>query len=524
MSSTIGMLWMEGPLSYLEQLCVKSFVDAGHHVILYHYGPVQNIPEGVETQDASQFLPQDGFLLHKRTSSPALHSDVFRYKMLEKSQNVIWADTDAYCLRPFETENGHFYGWESTSHVNGGVLGLPSDCETLRCLLEFTSDEYSIPPYYGKEYEEELIAAKDAGTPVHVSEQPWGVWGPHAITHFLHVTGEIKYALPLEALYPVTFRDRRTMLKPKFDMTGIITENTRSIHFYGRRMRKRLVEREGGVPHHKSLIGGLLKKHNIDPALAPLPVAKPATDAEPVADKPAETVRSAALRPKFTPRVNLTDLADSYGLDKGSAKHRYTELYQLLFLPFKDRKINILELGEHSAPADDPAVSGSEGPELPSIRMWLDFFRKAHIHGLADVETDGFVDDRYSPVICDLDTRSDIAAVAADLPNMQIIIDDASHASHHQQNAFLELWDKLESGGMYIIEDLRWQPKSVEKSGITKTGDLFYGYQVNKTFTHNDPAIMADFSAIEPEISGCFLFQAGYDVKRRNQIAVIHKR
>ena len=94
--STIGMLWMEGPLSYLEQLCVKSFVDAGHEVILYHYGPVQNVPDGVVMEDAAQFLQQDGFLLHKRTSSPALHSDVFRYKMLEKSQNIIWADTDAY--------------------------------------------------------------------------------------------------------------------------------------------------------------------------------------------------------------------------------------------------------------------------------------------------------------------------------------------------------------------------------------------------------------------------------------------
>ena len=30
---------------------------------------------------------------------------------------------------------------------------------------------------------------------------------------------------------------------------------------------------------------------------------------------------------------NLTDLADRHGSDKGSDKHRYTELYHMLFHP-----------------------------------------------------------------------------------------------------------------------------------------------------------------------------------------------
>ena len=33
----IGMLWVEGALSYVEVLCAQSFLDAGHHVKLYHY-------------------------------------------------------------------------------------------------------------------------------------------------------------------------------------------------------------------------------------------------------------------------------------------------------------------------------------------------------------------------------------------------------------------------------------------------------------------------------------------------------
>ena len=266
----IGALWMEGPLSFLEQLCLKSFVDNGHKVVLYHYGPLQNVPDGIEQADANEFLPQTNFLQHERTGSPALHSDLFRYKMLKGSRNTIWADTDAYCMKPFETKTGHYYGWESAKHINGGVLGLPHDSPTLDALLDFTSDEFAIPSYYGEEYEQELKDKKAAGNPVHASEQPWGVWGPHAVSHFLHETGEDKYAFPQEVLYPFIFKDRRLMLKKDYDVSSYVTDKTTSVHLYGRRMRMRIIEKEGGAPHPKSLLGRLLVKHGIDPAAAPI--------------------------------------------------------------------------------------------------------------------------------------------------------------------------------------------------------------------------------------------------------------
>jgi hypothetical protein len=36
-----------------------------------------------------------------------------------------------------------------------------------------------------------------------------------------------------------------------------------------------------------------------------------------------------------------------------------------------------------------------------------------------------------------MDDRDAIAAEAENMPDFDIIIDDASHASHHQQNAFI---------------------------------------------------------------------------------------
>lgn len=533
----IAMLWMEGPLSFLEQLCVKSFVDAGHKTVLYHYGPLENVPDRVELADASEILPQTNFLTHERTGSPALHSDLFRYRMLEKSTNTIWADTDAYCMKPFETSNGHFYGWESEKHINGGVLGLPQDSDTLKQLLSYTQDEFAIPSWYGEDYVAELQAAKAAGNPVHAGEQPWGVWGPHAITHFLHATGEVKYALPQEALYPFTFKDRRLMLRRNFDISPYVTENTYSVHLYGRRIRARLVEKEGGIPHHKSLLGQLLVKHGIDPEKAPIPhKGKPKSERSPDVARAPAPVSALQTAPQHTGplpasdrygrgHVNLTDLADRYGSDKGSKKHRYSELYQMLFLPYRTRKVSFLELGlqiggpEHGKSADRPTT------DAPSVRMWLEFFPKGQIHGLDVSDFSWFQEPRFSFHRCDMDTRENIRAATADMKDaFDIVIDDASHASHHQQNGFLELFDKVKSGGLYIIEDLRWQPDVMEIPGITKTAALFQSYLKTGVFTHSDPSVAADFNARRIDFSGCFIFQAQFDKTRKDQVLVVHKR
>lgn len=267
----VAALWIGGSLSFLEQLCLKSFVDAGQHIRLYTYEGVTNPPEGVELADAAAILPPAEVLRHSRTGSPALHSDLFRYHMLAKLDRTIWADTDAYCLRPFTTPTGHFHAWESEDGVNGGVLGLPRDSETLRHLLAFTADPHAIPPWYSRNRREELQAARDRGAPVHAGDMPWGVWGPHALTHFLKATGEIRHSMPRAALYPFAYHERNLMLRPGVDTMQYLTPETFSIHFYGRRMRSRIAGHEGGVPRPRSLIGRLLRQHGIDPAAAPIP-------------------------------------------------------------------------------------------------------------------------------------------------------------------------------------------------------------------------------------------------------------
>lgn len=222
---------------------------------------------------------------------------------------------------------------------------------------------------------------------------------------------------------------------------------------------------------------------------------------------------------------DLTTLADEFGSDKGADKHRYTELYSLLFEPYRNRKFNFLEMGLLIGGPEHGVDEDRETADLPSIRMWLKYFSKAHIHGLDISDFSWFRDDRFTFHRCDMDHREEIKkAISRIDPAPQIVIDDASHASHHQQNAFAEIFPLLPKGAIYIIEDLRWQPETYEKPGITKTAALFRSFLDNRAFSHAAPAMAEEFNALRPQISGCFVFSVRYRKQHPDQVVVIHKQ
>jgi len=304
----IASLWIGGRLSWLEQLCLISFVDAGHHTTLYSYSHIDNVPEGVHQASAEDIFPSEPMYKHARTGSPAIHADLFRLNLLKKTDQI-WVDADMYCYQPFDFQSDFLFGWEKPGLVCNAVLGLPANSLALNNMLEFFKDEYAIAPWLKPWQQEELRAERDAGNPVHMTAQNWGFTGPSAVTYFLQESGEISHAQPEAAFYPISFKHRNHMILSKFQVAEELTDETYGVHFWARRMKPRLEEKEGGVPRRGSFMHGLIDKHGIVPGAAPIPAKQKTSGAAPVDD------------PEFCARLALEALRGEASVEALSRKY-----------------------------------------------------------------------------------------------------------------------------------------------------------------------------------------------------------
>ena len=139
----------------------------------------------------------------------------------------------------------------------------------------------------------------------------------------------------------------------------------------------------------------------------------------------------------------LTILANRYGSDKGTEhgdKHNFTETYEKYFRRFKDKKINILEIGVNN---------GS------SLKMWYDYFPNATIYGADINDKSEFTNERVKCVVLNQSKKEDLKEFAKNINiTFDIIIDDGSHHISDQQLTFGCLFPLLKDDGIYVIEDL----------------------------------------------------------------------
>lgn len=164
----------------------------------------------------------------------------------------------------------------------------------------------------------------------------------------------------------------------------------------------------------------------------------------------------------------LTLLANRYGSDKGSMhgdRHRYAELYDVLWSAERGRVSRMAELGLARGGPETLAGAVERRGDSPSARIWHDYFPQAEIFGF-DISDFSHLEaelPRFRFLRGDCGSQEDLAAFARMIGNeVDIIVDDASHASYHQQFALRELFPCLRPGGLYVIEDLHWQPGHIE--------------------------------------------------------------
>lgn len=170
-----------------------------------------------------------------------------------------------------------------------------------------------------------------------------------------------------------------------------------------------------------------------------------------------------------TRRRALNQLASLYGSDKGTSyfhRHGYTRVYEQIFAALRDKPITLLEIGLniHSQSHDE------SNWYTPSLHVWRDYFPKARLYGL-DIAP-------YRPSqIKDCVLLQADQSDAADLDratkglSFDVVIDDGSHVSAHQQITLATLFPKVRPGGYYILEDLHFQP-SFDRQRTCKTQAL----------------------------------------------------
>ncbi len=134
---------------------------------------------------------------------------------------------------------------------------------------------------------------------------------------------------------------------------------------------------------------------------------------------------------------SLIDIGKKYPTNKN--KSGFIELYNNFFPQFRNKKINILEIGVDNG---------------DSLRLWRDYFTEANICGI-DIENKNFKIKNVEILYGDQTDYKFLKSVIKKFKNFDIIIDDGSHKSKDIILSFKFLFNYLNDDGFYIIEDLQ---------------------------------------------------------------------
>jgi SAM-dependent methyltransferase len=171
-------------------------------------------------------------------------------------------------------------------------------------------------------------------------------------------------------------------------------------------------------------------------------------------------------------RAKLTRLADMSGSDKGFKRHMYTRIYDDLFSEKRETIQSVLEIGL-LCHEEQGKIGGEAFSVVPSLDMWAAYFPAAKVYGFDLRDFRGARGNWTRILRGDQSSREDLNQIAELNETFDVIIDDALHASYHQQITFSHLFRLVKPGGYFIIEDLHYQPTwAEEENPIEKTINL----------------------------------------------------
>lgn len=140
----------------------------------------------------------------------------------------------------------------------------------------------------------------------------------------------------------------------------------------------------------------------------------------------------------------MNDLEKFFNQHTGRLIHKwdhYFEIYDRHFSRFRGKPITIVEFGV------------SQGG---SIKMWQDYFGpQAKIVGV-DINPNckQFEESGVKILIGDQGDREFLRTVAAQVPSIDILIDDGGHTMQQQIATYEELFPSVAANGVYLCEDM----------------------------------------------------------------------
>jgi len=227
-----------GKLSFLEQVCITSFIERGHRFVLHAYEDVGAVPAGCEVRDASETLPRERMFFYKGSRTPAVFADLFRLHLMQEEAGI-WADCDVYCVRPLAGLRPYVFGIESIGglgngnkpQINNAVFRCPPDSPLLSALLEVFEPGATPPglPFW-RRLEVAVRRALGAKLPVH--DMQFGATGPWPLNHHVRALGLWRYAQPKPVFYPLDYGQARRLLAPGLTLAEVIRPETLAVHMW----------------------------------------------------------------------------------------------------------------------------------------------------------------------------------------------------------------------------------------------------------------------------------------------------
>lgn len=150
----------------------------------------------------------------------------------------------------------------------------------------------------------------------------------------------------------------------------------------------------------------------------------------------------------------ITELVEYYGSDKNLSG--YNEVYDELFNHLRDIQFDILEIGIGTLSGGISSMNKTQIKgyrQGASLRIWRDWFKYSTIWGMDIAEDCMFEEERIKTVLCDSTDKDKVKNVLGD-KKFWIIIDDGWHDVEAQKRTFDNMWDRVEEGGIYVIEDI----------------------------------------------------------------------